>query len=254
MTHSLITKVVGHPRWKWVLLFALCEIVTLLGIALSLSRSPQYWLGGVAAAFFAPGLAIAVLQLITPRAPLMTQNEFVVERSRAASLAYLSLCIGWLIAANMIRVHRPDAEWLAYSLMFLCSFGLYVAIVKIFDNRPIIRVNKDGVLEPSLSSSTIPWSEIDGASLQSVKGVELITLRLKSPEKFVGRLSFFQRLAHYVQQVTAVELMHLGVLKLDASYSEQALDFILAHTGAAVQDDSLNALCEFASSARHNKN
>ncbi|MBX7143155.1 MAG: hypothetical protein K1X79_01770 [Oligoflexia bacterium] len=246
MEKFTLQKLVGHPRWKWVLFFALCEVITILGVGISVSSSTHYWVGGVSAAFFAPGLAVSVLQLIRPKPPLTTQNEFIVSRSRANSLAYLSLCIGWLIAANIIRLHRPEAAWLCYCFMFLCAFGCFVAVVKFFDRRPLIKVNESGVFEPSLSKHTIPWSEIKGASLESIKGIELITLHLKAPQKFVQNLSFLQRLAHRVSQITAVELMHLGVLKLDTAYSEQALDFILAHVGKTEKEDPFSALNELA--------
>ena len=234
----------GHPRWKWVALFLISELVTLLGLLHVATGGAMAWMGWTAAAFFAPGMAVGIIQLCRPRPVFRLENEFVVRRSSWSSLAYLAVCSGWFVGSVLLLGHRPEAAFVAWPLIYLCAFGALLALIQFFDTRPLMIIIERGFFDRSLGVGYIPWKEIQGASIQPVQGTDVICLALANPERVLGKRTGWQRFVSRLNQLAGFELLHLGVVRMDAAYTDQALDFILARCGAGSEADPYQELLQ----------
>jgi hypothetical protein len=105
-------------------------------------------------------------------------------------------------------------------------------------------IDDEGFLDRSLGVGRIPWSEITGAAIETVQGTDVIALQLKDPEALLSRRTPAQVWASKVNQVVGFELLHLGIVKIDATYLDEALDFILARCGDGAAEESFTDVME----------
>ncbi len=233
-----------HPRWKWVALFLICELITLLGLLHGVGGESLAWMGWTAAAFFGPGMAVSFIQLCRPRPVFRVENEFVVRRSGWSALAYLAVSSGWFVGSVLLLSHRPDAAMIGWPLVYLCAFGALMSLIQFFDSRPLMIINERGFYDRALGIGYIPWSEITGACIKPVQGTDVICLALKNPERLLGHRSSWQRVVSVMNQFAGFELLHLGMVRMDAAYTDQALDFILARCGSTGETDPYQDLLQ----------
>jgi len=236
----------GHPRWKWVSLFLLCELITILGLLHGVNGGVLGWMGWTAAAFFAPGMAVSVIQLCRPRPVFRVENEFIVRRSGWSALAYLAVSSGWFVGSVLLLSHRPDAAMVGWPLVYLCAFGALMSLIQFFDSRPLLIINERGFYDRALGIGYIPWSEITGASIKPVQGTDVICLALKDPSRLLGHRSAWQRVLSAMNQLAGFELLHLGMVRMDAAYTDQALDFILARCSTPSEPDPYQDLLQLS--------
>ena len=76
-------------------------------------------------------------------------------------------------------------------------FGLCAVVlaVKLFDPRPGLVIDDAGLIDNAsgLSAGRIPWSDIKGFAVQTVKHQRFLTVEVHDPDKFVQRAPAWQR-------------------------------------------------------------
>ena len=254
-SQEIIRSTIFGPRRRWIFILEACVVVTLLGFLTSLPGGPQGWIGVAAIAFFLPGVPIALLQIVKSRPVARTRDSFVVRRAQWTAVSYVFLCGGWICGLLILMVHRPEVSIVARPLIALCTVGLVVSLGLFVDTRPLLVIDDKGFFDRSLGLGTIPWSEITGASITSQNGTNVISLELRDPAVLLSRISPARQFLNRVHQYVGFELLHLGLVSLDAAYIDEALDFILARCAgtpveAASFDDVLE-LSETRSKANH---
>lgn len=216
---------IKQKRWAFVL--GLSLMVSLLGIFNVLVSGPNFWLGWSVVAFFSPGVWVALIQMYQPRPHSKHRDGFVIKKSAWTAICYMIICASWLLGLMYMAVMRPDALWLITVLMFVCALGMLVSLWQFFDPRPITVINETGFYDRNLRIGTIPWSEITGASIAIVQGTEVISLRVTNPD-LLARREVSDKLLGWLDQVVGFELLHLGLVKMDTKYMDEALDYVLA--------------------------
>lgn len=228
---TLLEEKLSVSQKKWAGVLAVSMTVTLLGAFNALQGGANYWLGWTVAAFFAPGVCIALIKICHPRPQTCQRDGFVIRKSAWAAISYMVLCAGWFLGLMYAGVMRPDALWIIVPLMFMCALGVLAALWQFFDPRPITVINEKGFYDRNLRVGTIPWSEVAGASVAVVQGTEVICLKVKNPDLLAQKESM-EKVLSWLDQVVGYELLHLGLVKLDAEHIDQALDYILARCEA----------------------
>ena len=254
-SQEILQSTIFGPRRRWIFILEACVVVTLLGFLTSLPGGPQGWIGVAAISFFLPGVPIALLQIVKKRPVARTQDSFVVRRAPWTAVSYLFLCGGWICGLLILMVHRPDVAIVARPLIALCTVGLVVSLGLFIDTRPLLVIDDKGFYDRSLGLGVIPWSEITGASITSQNGTNVISLELRDPTGLLSRISTSRQFLNRVHQYVGFELLHLGLVSLDAAYIDEALDFILARcasNGGGVDSfEDVLELSETRSSAGH---
>ncbi len=223
--------------------FVLASIAT-LGVLDALFFVESGWIGWVTAALIGPTAVVAALQIVKPTPTTRNKDEFITKRSSWAAISYLLLCSGWLIAGLLILTHKPETAWLSFTFSYLCAFGILISLWQFFDQRPLLRINDQGYYDRMSGMGMIPWSAIRGAQIISKQGTELILLELKDPGTFLSKRSLWQRFNSRVNKFMGFELMHLGLVRMQALYIDEALDFILARCASQTEEDKYAALSE----------
>ena len=101
--------------------------------------------------------------------------------------------------------HHPKTEIsvVGYACVIFFGMGVVVFIIKLFDNKPGLLVDKNGVMinpgSGSFSSSFVNWSDIDRFGIIDISRTKLIAIYLKNPEKFIESQtnSFKRKLASF---------------------------------------------------------
>jgi len=218
--------------------------VTLLGILNAVYFAEHAWIGWMAVAFFGPGVLLSGIQILKPAPVTKNSDAFVVRRSSWAAISYLLLCSGWMVGGLILLTHKPETAWISFTFSYLCAFGIVLSLWQFFDPRPLVVINERGYYDRSLGIGLIPWSSINGAQIKTVQGTEVISLELKFPELVMSERSIWQKLDSQINQIVGFELMHLGVVRINALYIDEALDFILAKCATQSELDKYSALSE----------
>jgi hypothetical protein len=68
-----------------------------------------------------------------------------------------------------------------------------VGLWQLFDSRPRIILDDEGIFDRSLGPGKIPWGRIEGAYIQSIHGTEFICLQLLDADRHLQNLSAGKR-------------------------------------------------------------
>lgn len=117
-------------------------------------------------------------------------QPLVVLRSKRKYIRHL-VVVGVFAAIDVFMIMRGSSPGELYGGWFglLCfgSSGL-VFMRELRDSRPRIIINELGIEDRKLGVGLIPWSEITGAYIKSVKGNDFICLLLRNPEMWTHKL------------------------------------------------------------------
>lgn len=118
-------------------------------------------------------------------------QEIKLYNSIGKNLLYLLIC-SIFVAIGIWMVLSSDETFdfvmgIAGSLFFV--IGVVVLPFRLFDRRPRIIINDEGIFDRTLDVGTIEWRDIKRAYLQSVHGTEFISLDLKAKNKYLQRIS-----------------------------------------------------------------
>ena len=121
-------------------------------------------------------------------------ERLVIGNSRIKGVVLTFGSLGFVVVGAFILINGDgDDRWIGWmSVAFFgdCSLtGLWM----LFDQRPRIVVDDNGIYDRTLGVGQIPWSEIDDAYIQSIKGNDFICLELRNQHEYLERMSAVNR-------------------------------------------------------------
>ncbi|HEX3656024.1 MAG TPA: STM3941 family protein [Pirellulales bacterium] len=133
----------------------------------------------------------------------MENGQTIIPLSKRKILLLVTGCLAlgplsvwvWSIANTQTRYYPLYAQCAAVAGACLSGWGCVYGCLKVFDRRPGLIVDSEGIVDHSSAGSIgrIPWSEITGVVSSEVKGQRLVTIMVAKPEKFVASGGFFVR-------------------------------------------------------------
>lgn len=80
------------------------------------------------------------------------------------------------------------------SIGFFGLCGIY-GLIKLFDNKPGLIINEQGILDNSsaVSGNLIKWEDITGFEIEQVKSTKFLLIFVKNPEFYLERVNMFKR-------------------------------------------------------------
>jgi hypothetical protein len=156
-------------------------------------------------------------------------DSIEIKPSRAKfALLFLAAC-AFVAAGIAMIVYGPASDtWIGWVCTFFFGGGLLIFGRQLFDARPRLVINRDGVFDRTLGVGVIAWSEIRGASLRSIKGNDFIALELYHPEVWIGRLSRMQQALVTANRELGFGVLNLNLVGLQES-SQSIYELILKH-------------------------
>ena len=80
------------------------------------------------------------------------------------------------------------------------GFGTFTFGYRLLDRRSKVIVNNAGILDTRNCYDLIPWNEISGFRMWSVKGNYYITLGLRDPNKWIAKASVLTRVIAHIKK------------------------------------------------------
>lgn len=106
-------------------------------------------------------------------------------------LLYLLACSIFVAIGVWMVLSSDDTFNFVMGIAGILFFGIGVVAFpfRIFDRRPRIIINDEGIFDRTLGVGTIEWRDIRHAHLKSVHGTEFIPLDLRAKTKYLQRIS-----------------------------------------------------------------
>lgn len=117
--------------------------------------------------------------------------------------------------------------------MSIIFFGSMIPLFiwQIFDSRPRLIIDQDGVYDKTLKVGLIPWTDIETAYIKSIQGNSFVCLSLKNTDAYLDKLSPLMRAATKANEKLGFTPLSLNLsgLKVDPV---QVLDVVLKNSQA----------------------
>ena len=141
-----------------------------------------------------------------------SSDETIVELSKTkillallAAAAFAAAGVHWLsLDADHILTERAfgilfNSPPLVYGIAVLAIamfvLVLLLSIKKLFDRKPGLVFNSEGILDnaSSVSAGMIPWSDVVGSEIFQVQDNKILIIKVKDPEKYFERGSSLKK-------------------------------------------------------------
>jgi hypothetical protein len=152
----------------------------------------------------------------------------VVKNSIGKYLFYALIALIFVAGGIFILSVGKDlkATIIGWSCLILFGFGLLVFLRQIFDTRPRIVIDQNGIFDRTLGVGIIDWADIEHAYLNSIMGNNFISLVLHDNEKYLQRASKSKaKLAKY-NRALGFETINLNLSGVNVK-TKDIFDFII---------------------------
>ena len=154
-------------------------------------------------------------------------TPIAIKTSRLKYVLLLCAALGFIAGGIFIISHgKPDETWIGWMSVIVFGSGVPLFAWQLFDSRPRLVIDEQGILDRTLGVGVIPWSEITCAYVKSIQSNDFICLEVRNPERWLARLSPVKR-----AMVSANEALGFTVLNVNlsgvAADTSQILELIL---------------------------
>jgi hypothetical protein len=118
------------------------------------------------------------------------QTEFIFYNTIWKNFA-LFLLNALMIFALIALDFSFDIKTLSGLVLF--GFGFLIFGYRLFDRRPRILINQQGIHDKRSNLGLIQWSEISNVHLGTNTGIQQITISLKQPSIWLAKCSFLSK-------------------------------------------------------------
>src|SRR5262245_12045755 len=124
--------------------------------------------------------------------------EIPLSKTKLTKLLFFSILFlaggAWMIIENP-QVSNPIFNnafvkaLAAYSTLSIVVFGIYLFSKKLFDKKPGLIINEQGIYDNSSAFrfGLVPWSDILQVHERTVQKQHFVTIGLVDPEKYISR-------------------------------------------------------------------
>jgi hypothetical protein len=121
-------------------------------------------------------------------------DKIEIKSSRLKYILAFIAVIGFVVCGAFL-LSQPAPKWIGW--MGILFFGPMIPLFawQLFDSRPRLIIDNEGVLDRTLKIGKIAWCDISGVYLKEIKGNSFICLKLKDDDKYLTKLSPLMRAA-----------------------------------------------------------
>jgi len=125
--------------------------------------------------------------------PLPERQRVALRTSRGEYGVYFLGTAGFAATGALLIVtgKQPVAGWF---LLLFFGPGAVLLLLRLFDRRPQLIVDVQGVFDRNLGAGWISWLDIEATWRVSVFDHELLVLELRDPDRYLSRLSRWRRM------------------------------------------------------------
>ena len=118
-------------------------------------------------------------------------QEIKLYNSTGKNLLYLLSCSVFVAIGIWMVLSSDETLKFVIGILSILFFGIGLVLIptRLFDRKPRVIINDEGIFDRTLDIGTIEWQDIKDAYLQSVHGTEFISLDLEDNNKYLQRTS-----------------------------------------------------------------
>jgi len=118
-------------------------------------------------------------------------EEIQIKKSKQNYIFPLIGAIGFVVAGLFIILTSNSSgdRWIGWISIIFFGSGIPLFIKEMLESKPRMIINDQGIFDRTFGIGTIPWSEITGAFIKSIKGNDFICLELRNPKMWSNQLS-----------------------------------------------------------------
>ena len=110
------------------------------------------------------------------------------------ALQLLSVCVSGMFGLWIVLGTGGPPVWLGWICLLVSGICAYVLTSRMFDQRPRIVIDSEGVFDRALGVGPIPWSDVRSAQALTLFGKDFIRLDLRNSGYWVAQMPFGKRL------------------------------------------------------------
>jgi len=140
----------------------------------------------------------------------------------AASLAFVALGVSLYLFPNGTPFDRHQVQAAAAIVVGLFGLCCVYGLLRVFDRRPGLILDAQGLIDNSgaFSAGRIAWDEISGIHVCSIHDKRILALRVRDPEKHLGRGDLFRQYYQTRRQQLTGSPVNISSNTLNANFSE----------------------------------
>ena len=149
-------------------------------------------------------------------------DQVIVKNSRFRYVLLLLIAIGFVVAGLYIVFGANGAGNALLGWVSIIFFGSGIPLFawQLYDSRPRLIIDEQGILDRTLGVGRIPWSEITQAHIQTLSGNDFICLELEHPEEYAAKLSPVRRAASSANRALGCTDFIINLSGVNASTEE----------------------------------
>jgi hypothetical protein len=150
-----------------------------------------------------------------------------LENSKRKYFLLLLVATAFVVLGVFIIWHaKPGDAWIGWLNIGFFGLGILLFAWQLFDRRPRITIDANGVFDRTLGVGIIPWNEITGAYLASIHDNAFICLELSDPEFWLSKLSRAKRLVVRANKALGFAELNLNLSGVNAD-ADEVLQLVL---------------------------
>lgn len=118
----------------------------------------------------------------------------VIRNSRTRYLVLLCIAAAFVACGVFLVTHvKGEGFWVGWLCILFFGAGLVLFVRQLFDSRPRVVIDAQGIHDRTLGVGRIPWADIQGAHVRTVHGNAFVCLVLRDPQVWVAKLPRMQQ-------------------------------------------------------------
>ena len=160
-------------------------------------------------------------------------EPIVIGNSRWKYVLLLVVCLGFVAGGVFILMMDRSPKNLAggWGCIVFFGAGVPIAVWQIFDSRPRLIIDENGINDRTMGVGLIPWSEIEDAYVMSIERNDFICLVVRDPSLWIHKLSPLQKAMASTNLKLGFTELNVNLSGIDVS-SRQIHELILKMSAA----------------------
>ena len=128
-----------------------------------------------------------------------------IKGSRVVNALCLCAAVGFTGLGVTVSL-MPDFDWLPdFRWAIYLSTAFFACLIPqlawaLFDSRPRLIIDREGILVRSLGVGKIPWREIEDVHLVKISRCDFACLSVSNPQKYLKKMRPSKRVFHKIDQ------------------------------------------------------
>jgi hypothetical protein len=114
-------------------------------------------------------------------------QRLVLRTARRHTYGKLACCVAG-IGAGAALASIELTSWFGWGVLLIAGIPALILLRSLGEDTERIVIDDAGIRDTQLPIGIISWTEIEGATVQSIGGTKVVSLELRDPERVLRRL------------------------------------------------------------------